>query len=75
MKIVVRGTNWVGDAVMTVPAMRELRRAFPDAHISLLTPAWAEGIFRDSKIFDDILVFDRTGTRFTDIVGQVRVLR
>ena len=75
MKIVVRGTNWVGDAVMTVPAMRELRRAFPYAHISLLNPAWAEGIFRDSKIFDDILVFDRTGTRFTDIVGQVRVLR
>ena len=26
MKILVRGTNWVGDAVMTIPAMRELQR-------------------------------------------------
>ena len=28
-RIVVRGTNWVGDAVMTVPALRELRRFYP----------------------------------------------
>jgi hypothetical protein len=27
-RVVVRGANWVGDAVMTVPALRELRRAF-----------------------------------------------
>ena len=26
-RVVVRGANWVGDAVMTVPAMRELRRS------------------------------------------------
>lgn len=75
MNIVVRGTNWVGDAVMTVPAVRQLREVFADARISLLTPAWAEGIFRDSNLFDEIIAFDRTGTRFTDIVGQVKLLR
>ncbi|MBA3335430.1 MAG: lipopolysaccharide heptosyltransferase II, partial [Acidobacteria bacterium] len=45
MKIVVRGTNWVGDAVMTIPALRELRRVFPDSHIALHTRDWARGIF------------------------------
>lgn len=75
MNIVVRGTNWVGDAVMTVPAVRQLREVFADATISLLTPAWAEGIFRDSNLFDEIIAFERTGTRFTDIVGQVKLLR
>ena len=36
--ILVRGTNWLGDAVMTTPALLRLREKFPDAHITLLTP-------------------------------------
>ena len=35
-RILVRGVNWLGDAVMTTPALRRLREKFPDAHITLL---------------------------------------
>src|SRR5580658_6535801 len=38
MKILVRGTNWLGDAVMTTPALMRLREKLPGAHIALLTP-------------------------------------
>jgi heptosyltransferase-2 len=58
-RVVVRGTNWVGDAVMTIPALRELRRVLPDAHITLATRPWSEGIFRDADFLDDILVYER----------------
>ena len=44
-RVVVRGTNWVGDAVMTVPALRELRRLLPNAHLTLATRPWAKGLF------------------------------
>jgi heptosyltransferase-2 len=37
-RILVRGANWLGDAVMTTPALVRLREKFPDAHIALLTP-------------------------------------
>ncbi|HXR05053.1 MAG TPA: lipopolysaccharide heptosyltransferase II [Verrucomicrobiae bacterium] len=37
-KILVRGTNWLGDAVMTTPALLRLREKFPEAHLALLTP-------------------------------------
>ena len=37
-RILVRGVNWLGDAVMTTPALLRLREKFPDAHITLLTP-------------------------------------
>src|SRR5271157_5351205 len=37
-RILVRGTNWLGDAVMTTPALLRLREKFPEAHITLLTP-------------------------------------
>jgi heptosyltransferase II len=37
-RILVRGVNWLGDAVMTTPALLRLREKFPAAHITLLTP-------------------------------------
>ena len=72
-RIVVRGTNWVGDAVMTIPALRQLRRFFPDAHITLATRAWAEGLFADSDFLDDLQVHEGSGLR--SVVQQVRQWR
>jgi heptosyltransferase-2 len=37
-RLLVRGTNWLGDAIMTTPALLRLRERFPEAHIALLTP-------------------------------------
>jgi heptosyltransferase-2 len=43
MKILVRAPNWVGDAVMAIPALEAIRRARPGAEISILArPAVAE---------------------------------
>lgn len=60
-RVVVRGTNWVGDAVLTTPALRELRRVLPHAHITLATRSWAKGLFNDADFIDDLLVYDRGG--------------
>ena len=72
-RIVVRGTNWVGDAVMTIPALRQLRRLFPDAHITLATRDWAEGLFAGSDFLDDLQVHEGSGLR--SVVQQVRLWR
>lgn len=75
MKILVRGTNWVGDAVMTIPALRHLRRIFPDARLALHTRSWAEGIFRDAALFDEILTFDKTKSKIKDALAQAKELK
>lgn len=75
MKILVRGTNWIGDAVMTIPAMRRLRASFPDARIALLTRSWAEGIFRDADFVDEIIGFDRGGSKVADAFAQSKTIR
>ncbi len=73
--IVVFGTNWVGDAVMTIPALRELRRVFPDAAISLFTRSWAEGIFSNATFVDDIIAFDQGKNRIKSVLDQTQFLR
>lgn len=72
-RIVVRGTNWVGDAVMTVPALRQLRHLFPTAHITLATRAWAEGLFADADFLDDLQTHEGTG--LLSVIQQVRQWR
>jgi len=75
MKIVVRGTNWIGDSVMSIPALRALRRALPDAEITLHTRSWAEGIFRDADFLDRIISYDKPESSFNEVVSQGRILR
>jgi heptosyltransferase-2 len=69
-RVVVRGTNWVGDAVMTVPALRELRRILPDAHLTLVSRPGAAEIFAEADFVDDVLVYDRAGAG--SVWNQVR---
>ncbi|MCA1641618.1 MAG: lipopolysaccharide heptosyltransferase II [Acidobacteria bacterium] len=70
-RVVVRGANWVGDAVMTVPALRELRRVLPRARVTLATRAWAKDIFDGADFIDELLVVEAArGVR--PFVRQVR---
>jgi heptosyltransferase II len=56
-RLLVRGTNWLGDAVMTTPALLRLREKFPDAHIALLTPEKLRGLWLHHPAVNEILSF------------------
>ena len=71
----MRGANWVGDAVMTVPALRELRRALPHAHITLATRAWAKDIFDGADFVDDLLIIDERARGVRAFFQQVKQWR
>lgn len=60
-RVVVRIPNWVGDAVMAVPALRELRRVIPEASISLVLRPGAADIFIEADFVDELLVYQRSG--------------
>ena len=72
-RVVVRGTNWVGDSVMTLPALRALRRVLPEAKITLVVRPGAKGIFADVDFVDEILIYDRRNA--FSVIGQVREWR
>ena len=69
-RVVVRGTNWVGDSIMTIPALRALRRILPDASITLAVRPGAKGIFSEVDFIDEVLVYDRRNA--FSVFGQIR---
>ena len=46
-RLAIRSPNWLGDAVMALPAMGAVRRAFPDAHITIAATASIAPLFRE----------------------------
>jgi heptosyltransferase II len=58
MKILIRATNWVGDAIMALPALRDVRAKFPAAQISVVARPYVAAIYRDQGIFDELLDYD-----------------
>jgi heptosyltransferase-2 len=56
-KILVRATNWVGDAVMSLPALRALRQHFPQAHISILAKPWVADLYGREPFCDQIIPY------------------
>jgi lipopolysaccharide heptosyltransferase II len=56
-RILVRSVNWLGDAVMTTPALQRLREALPDAHLALLTHEKLASLWERHPSIDAILTF------------------
>ena len=61
-RILVRGVNWLGDAIMTTPALMRLREARPRAHIVLLTPAKLAELWQHSPSVDEVMAIERSDT-------------
>jgi heptosyltransferase II len=76
--ILIRLPNWVGDAVMAVPALREFRRIFKDARIALAAKPWVAGLFDGEDFADELIaVTDARGfvQKARRFIGNARRLR
>lgn len=56
-RILVRGVNWLGDAVLSTPALLRLRAAQPRAHISILTDVKLADLWQHHPAVDSVLTF------------------
>jgi len=61
VKILIRATNWVGDAIMALPAIRAVRKRFADAEIAIVVRPYVADIYRDQEICDRLIAYDPKG--------------
>lgn len=71
-KILVRGTNWIGDAVMTLPAIASIRKTFPSAEIQVLAKPWVAEVYKLSPDVDRIFLFKEPGEH-QGIAGKLKL--
>jgi heptosyltransferase-2 len=70
-RLLVRGTNWLGDAVMTTPVLMRLREKFPGVHIALLTPEKLEQLWSHHPAVDEVISFS-PGQGVFSVAGKLR---
>lgn len=68
--ILVRGVNWIGDAVMTMPAIRALRKAYPESKISLLVKPSVAALFEKDPHIDSLIMYTE---KFKGLLGKLKL--
>lgn len=71
-RILVVRTDRVGDVCYITPALRELRKTFPDAFIATLTQPHTSNIFINNPNVNAILIDDLAKNNFWKIVREIR---
>lgn len=56
-KILIRATNWVGDAVMSLPAIRAAREALPGAHLTVLARPSVADLYARERAIDGVMLY------------------
>jgi heptosyltransferase-2 len=63
--ILVRSANWVGDALLTTPTIRAIRKDFPIARITILAKPWVAPVFYNNPHCDHLMLYDDQGRHRT----------
>jgi heptosyltransferase II len=77
-RILVRGTNWIGDVVMGLPALEALRANFPGRTIVVLAKPWVAALYESHSCVDEVIPY-RKGKKYPgnllEIIKTARLLR
>ena len=58
-RILIRSSNWLGDAVMSSPAVRAIKRGRPDAHVTVAAPSKIAAVWKIIPEVDEILTLNQ----------------
>jgi heptosyltransferase-2 len=70
----VKEVNWLGDVVISLPAVHALRRFYPEAHFSILIREELAGFFDGIGWVDEVIPY-RSGGGAAGLLGRVSLWR
>jgi heptosyltransferase II len=60
-KILLARTDRLGDLVLTTPAIKAIRKAYPDAYIAMVVRPYAYLVVKDNPYLDEVILYDKYG--------------
>ena len=73
-RILIRATNWVGDAVMSLPAIRTVRARYPEAQITVLARPWVADLYARETAINRVISYS-AASGFRDLSAKLRSAR
>jgi len=75
-RILVVNANWVGDVLFSTPAIRAIRKRYPQAHLACLVPSRAAAVLAGNPRLDEVIPTDddTSGRSFFRSLGLARSL-
>lgn len=73
-RILVREVNWLGDLVISLPALRAIRRTWPHAHLTVLVRRELAGFFDGARWIDGVMPFS-VSLGFSGLRDRLRIIR
>jgi heptosyltransferase-2 len=61
--VLVRAPNWIGDAVLSLPALRDVRLSFPAARLEVLARGWVAPVYEAVSEVDAVRAAPGRGVR------------
>jgi heptosyltransferase-2 len=74
-RILVRGTNWIGDVVMGLPALEAVRANFPGRIIAVLAKPWVAALYENHPGVDEVISYSTGQGHPGDILKIIRTAR
>ena len=74
-RILIRATNWVGDAVMSMPAFEAVRANFPESHMTVLARPWVAPLYESHPAANEVIPYKRGYGYRKDSSEFFRVIR
>ena len=59
MKVAVYSPNWIGDSVLALPFIQQLKNYYPDAKIYVFCKEWVADIYKNHPSVDDIIAIKK----------------
>lgn len=72
-RVVVRVPNWLGDAVMALPALGWLRAAWPEAHLAAASSSGLATFYQAVSGFDQVIALEPGANRVSVRVNAARI--
>ncbi|MBW1999489.1 MAG: lipopolysaccharide heptosyltransferase II [Deltaproteobacteria bacterium] len=72
-KILVRSTNWVGDVVMSLPALEAIGKNFPDSEIIVLARPWVTPLLKNHPAVHGVMTLSKQGRLLSDMREVFRI--
>lgn len=75
VRVLVKETNWLGDIVMSLPALKAIRRAYPEAELSVLVKKELASFFDGSRWINNVIPYQLRKGMISGLADRHRIVK